>query len=72
MLAQGVLLRGGAYRIEKQLASGGFGNTYLVRNMAFNELYAMKEFYMRGVNMRNGNNVTVSVPDNHDSYESQK
>ena len=34
MLAQGVLLRGGAYRIEKQLASGGFGNTYLVRNMA--------------------------------------
>jgi serine/threonine-protein kinase len=40
--------------------------------MAFNELYAMKEFYMRGVNMRNGNNVTVSVPDNHDSYESQK
>lgn len=72
MLAQGTLLRGGAYRIERQLASGGFGNTYLVRNVAFDELYAMKEFFMRGVNMRNGNNVTVSVPDNHASYESQK
>ena len=72
MLAQGTLLRGGTYRIERQLASGGFGNTYLVRNVAFDELYAMKEFFMRGVNMRNGNNVTVSVPDNHASYESQK
>ena len=72
MLAQGTLLRGGAYRIERQLASGGFGNTYLVRNVAFDELYALKEFFMRGVNMRNGNNVTVSVPDNHASYESQK
>ncbi len=72
MLAQGTLLRGGAYRIEKQLASGGFGNTYLVRNVAFDELYALKEFFMRGVNMRKGNDVTVSVPDNHASYDSQK
>ena len=72
MLTVGTMLRGGAYRIEKQLASGGFGNTYMVKNVAFNELYALKEFFMRGVNMRNGNNVTVSVPDNHASYESQK
>ncbi len=72
MLAVGTLLRGDAYRVEKQLASGGFGNTYLVTNVAFNEQYALKEFFMRGINMRNGNNVTVSVPDNHASYESQK
>lgn len=72
MLAQGTLLRGGTYCIEKQLASGGFGNTYLVRNVAFNEIYAMKEFFMSGINMRNGNDVTVSVPDNHASYDSQK
>lgn len=72
MLAQGTMLRNGTYCVEKQLASGGFGNTYLVRNVAFNECYALKEFFMKGVNMRNGQAVTVSVPDNHFSYESQK
>ncbi len=72
MLAQGTLLRNGTYRVERQLASGGFGNTYLVKNVAFNELYAMKEFFMRGVNMRNGMEVTVSIPDNHTSYDSQR
>ncbi|MCR4603275.1 MAG: protein kinase [Prevotella sp.] len=72
MLAQGTMLRNGTYRIERPLSSGGFGNTYLVRNVAFNEVYAMKEFFMRGVNVRNGAAVTVSVPDNHSSYDSQK
>lgn len=71
MLAQGTLLRNGTYRVEKHLASGGFGNTYLVRNVAFDELHAMKEFFMKGINMRNGLEVTVSVPDNHASYDSQ-
>lgn len=72
MLAQGTMLRNGTYRVERPLSAGGFGNTYLVRNVAFDEPYAMKEFFMRGVNMRKGNSVTVSVPDNHASYESQK
>ena len=72
MLAPGTMLRNNAYRVERQLASGGFGNTYLVRNVAFNELFALKEFFMRGVNMRNGNMVTVSVPDNHVTFESQR
>lgn len=72
MLAPGTMLRNDAYRVERQLASGGFGNTYLVRNVAFNELFALKEFFMRGVNMRNGNMVTVSVPDNQASFKSQR
>ena len=72
MLTQGTKLRNGTYVIEKQLAAGGFGNTYMVRNVAFNEVFAVKEFFMRGVNVRNGNEVTVSVPDNHVSYEGQK
>lgn len=72
MLRQGTLLRNGTYRVEAPLASGGFGNTYLVINQAFNERYAMKEFFMRGVNMRGSKQeVTVSVPDNHSSFESQ-
>ena len=72
MLAQGTMLRNGTYCVEKQLASGGFGNTYLVRHLSFNERYALKEFFMKGVNMRNEQAVTVSVPANHSSYDSQK
>lgn len=71
MLPEGTMLRNGTYRIEKHLSSGGFGNTYLVRNVAFNELYALKEFFMKGINLRSGHEVTVSVPDNNDTYESQ-
>ena len=71
MLPEGTLLRNGTYRIEKHLSSGGFGNTYLVRNVAFNELYALKEFFMKGINLRSGHDVTVSVPDNNVTYESQ-
>ena len=72
MLAQGTMLRNNTYRVESPLASGGFGNTYKVRNVAFDEVYALKEFFMKGINLRTGNVVTVSVPDNHNSYESQK
>ena len=71
MLTTGTKLHNGSYCIERPLSSGGFGNTYLVTN-AFGEQQALKEFFMRGVNMRNGNAVTVSVPDNHASYDSQK
>lgn len=71
MLSKGTKLHNGSYCIERPLSSGGFGNTYLVTN-SFGEQQALKEFFMRGVNMRNGNAVTVSVPDNHASYDSQK
>ena len=59
MLPVGAVLRG-TYRIEGFLASGGFGNTYLARN-AFNELVAIKEFYVNGVNYRDHQSSTVSV-----------
>ena len=72
MLPVGTLLRGGTYRIEKQIGAGGFGNTYVVRNQNFDEFYAMKEFFMKGINLRNGNDVTVSVTDNKATFESQR
>ena len=72
MLPVGTMLRGGTYKVTKQLSSGGFGNTYMVQNVSFNETYAMKEFFMRGVNLREGDTVTVSVPDNKATFESQK
>lgn len=72
MLPVGTLLRGGTYKITRQLSSGGFGNTYVVQNVSFDETYAMKEFFMKGVNLRDGETVTVSVPDNKATFESQK
>lgn len=69
MLPVGTLLRGGTYRIERQLSSGGFGNTYVVRHVEFNEVRAMKEFFMKVVNMRDGVTVTVSVPSNKPAFE---
>ena len=72
MLAQGTMLRNGNYRIERQLASGGFGNTYIVRNLAFEEVQAMKFFFMRVVNTREGETVTVSISDSQNSFNSQK
>ena len=62
-LRPGTLLRGGAYRVERAISSGGFGNTYVVKDLNFDETWAMKEFFMKGVNLRDGNTVTVSVPD---------
>ena len=72
MLPVGTLLLGKTYRVEQQLGSGGFGNTYVVKKVYFNETYAMKEFFMRSINLRQGNEVTVSVPDNHATFESQR
>ena len=72
MLPIGTKLRDGLYVVEQQLGAGGFGNTYMVRNTAFDELFAMKEFFMKGVNLRDGLRVTVSVPDNHASFDSQR
>ena len=72
MLPVGTLLRGGTYQITKQLSSGGFGNTYVVQNVSFDETYAMKEFFMKGVNLRVDGEVTVSVSDNKTTFESQK
>ena len=71
MLPVGTLLMNGAYRIEKQIGSGGFGNTYEVRNLSFDEVYAMKEFFMKDINLRSDKNVTVSVPGNKTTFESQ-
>ena len=63
MLKVGTILHG-TYRIDGYLSSGGFGNTYVATHINFNEKYAIKEFFMKGVNERDGNNTTVSVSNN--------
>ena len=72
MLPIGTLLRGDTYRVIRQLNSGGFGNTYVVENIHFGEIRAMKEFFMQGVTTRRGNTVSVSQSDNADVFRSQK
>ena len=73
MLRIGTILRG-IYRIEKFLSSGGFGNTYVATNVEFDERYAIKEFFMKGVTQRDDNQTTVSVSnsENENSFLQQK
>ena len=67
-------LQGGKYKIERVLGQGGFSNTYVGYNTVFNEQVAIKEFFMKGVTLREEDQVTVSisVPDNCDSFMEQK
>lgn len=72
MLKVGTLLHD-TYRIDGYLSSGGFGNTYVATNIEFEERYAIKEFFMRGVSQRDDNNTTVSVSnaENQTEFDSQ-
>ena len=66
MLPVGTMLRG-IYRIESYLASGGFGNTYVVRNVEFDEVYALKEFYIKGVCQRDGDSTIIGISNNENT-----
>ena len=72
MLPVGTVLNG-RYRIKRHLSSGGFGNTYVAIN-EFRERVAIKEFFIKGVNQRDGNNTTVSVSnsENRDQFNQQR
>ena len=73
MLQVGTILHG-TYKVESYLASGGFGNTYLAKNIEFDETYAIKEFFVKGVCQRDGNSTTISVSnaENTNSFEQQR
>ncbi len=72
MLPIGTLLQDGKYRVVRYMASGGFGNTYEVEHVKLHKRLALKEFFMRGVNLREGLTVTVSVDDNRASFEQMR
>ena len=73
MLRIGTILHD-TYRIDRYLSSGGFGNTYVATNIAFDERVAIKEFFIKGVNQRDGNQATVSVSnrENVNQFEEQR
>lgn len=72
MLPVGTMLHD-RYRVERYLASGGFGNTYLAHDTLFDETVAVKEFFMRSVSQRDTQSLTVSVsnPSNRAGFDSQ-
>jgi serine/threonine protein kinase len=47
------------YRIERVLGEGGFGITYLVRELNLGKLYAIKELLPDGIAIRQGGETTV-------------
>ena len=72
MLPVGTMLDG-RYRIERYLASGGFGNTYVAIDTKLDCIVAIKEFYLkeystRGKDKRKVENTTATAREYFDSY----
>ena len=65
-------LQGGKYRIERVLGQGGFGNTYLARNTVFDVDVAIKEFFMKDENNRDGSSVTMPNTTKQELFHGQK
>ena len=74
LLQPNTTLQGGKYRIERVLGQGGFGNTYSGFNTVFDERIAIKEFFMQGINDRDGDtgSVSVSLERNKQQFEEQR
>ena len=73
-LPKGTLLLNGNYRIEAYLASGGFGNTYVATDLAFDERVAVKELFVKGICGRNASTgeVCVSLSENRISFDAHR
>ena len=65
-------LQGGKYRIERVLGQGGFGITYLARNTVFDTDVAIKEFFMKDENERDGCLVTIPNSTKSELFIGQK
>ncbi|MGM9693996.1 MAG: serine/threonine-protein kinase, partial [Alloprevotella sp.] len=74
MLKVGTLLANGKYRIDQYLASGGFGNTYVATDMAFDENVAIKELFIKGVCGRTAESaeISVSLSENQRAFSAQR
>ena len=74
LLSIGTLLCNGKYRIEKHLASGGFGKTYLATDTSFDEIVAIKELYIKGLCGRDAvtGDVAVTLIDNKQPFMAQQ
>ena len=55
-------LQGGKYRIERVLGQGGFGITYLAKQVTLGRKVAIKEFFMKDYCGRDDKTNMMSVP----------
>ena len=70
----GSTINNGTYRVDQYLASGGFGNTYVVTHQHFQKQFVLKELFLKGVNERDAVDTTVSVSnaDNKELFEQHR
>lgn len=66
MLLEGNVLNG-TYRVDGHLASGGFGNTYLVTHLKTDKKYVVKEFFMKDIMTRDEDGCTVVLKHKEDT-----
>ena len=73
-LPVGTMLYHGRYRVERFLAAGGFGNTYLARDVQFDELVAIKEFFLASMCGRGdgSNDVVISLVTKQKEFETHR
>lgn len=61
----GTVVPGSFYKVEKILGQGNFGITYLVRNTALGDVYAMKEFFPQEISNRDSSlSLFLEIPAN--------
>ena len=74
LLPVGTMLNGGKYRIDQYLSSGGFGNTYVATDTAFDEKVAIKELFIKGVcgRMDDSTSISISLTENQRTFEAQQ
>lgn len=70
----GTTLARGKYRIERYLASGGFGKTYMATDTAFFETVAIKELYLKGVcgRVADSSEISITLNENQRLFDSQR
>lgn len=74
ILEPGTMLQSGRYRIERFLAGGGFGNTYLAENVNMRKPVVIKEFFLKGIvgrDQADGKTVTITLDENKKLFQSQ-
>lgn len=73
MLQQGTPLQG-KYRIDSKLESREYGNIYVATHLGLENVVAIKDFFMKGINHRDtdGSTVRISNDLNNEVFTTQK
>jgi len=71
-LQPNTILQGGKYRIERMLGQGGFGITYLAEQTLLHRYVAIKEFFLKEDNGREGSSVTMPNTTKQELFDGQK